>query len=602
MSAQDEQSWARLRRLEAEFLRPHRRTILLGLVGLLGQSVLLLPIPVLQGVVLDRLVNLIRAGAAATSAQTSSAGALIGVVLVASTACHLGRMGLAWWVGAMMGRASQEVVVALRGALHRKLMRLPMAFFDAQQTGRLMARVTSDVGAILVFLNSGFLQLINDLILSAGIAVLLVWLEWRLALVALVAVPLYAVNHHVFASEIHRLSLAIRAQVAIIYALLSERVSAVRVVRSFAQEDAELATLAGRIDEHRALNRDNLRTSARLNALATLISGLGTVGVVCLGAVLVGRGRMTVGELMAFYALVVQLYNPIVRLTQFQSTAASTRVSVERLYEIFDEPEPVVDRPGARAILRPRGRLEFLNVNFSYLPDGVPALENISLAIEPGETVGLIGPSGAGKSTLLALAPRLYDLRASEGAIRLDGHDLRDLRLADLRRTVALVPQQALLFEGTIRSNLAYANPDATERELRWALEASDLARTVDAFALGWDTPVGERGQTLSGGQRQRLALARSLLSNPAVLLLDDCTSALDAETEGRVRRALLELRPGRTTVIVSHKVASVRSADRIVVLEAGRITEVGTHADLVALGGYYASSFDQQTHALRLV
>jgi ABC-type multidrug transport system fused ATPase/permease subunit len=373
-------------------------------------------------------------------------------------------------------------------------------------------------------------------------------------------------------------------------------------VRSFAQEDAELATLAGRIDEHRALNRDNLRTSARLNALATLISGLGTVGVVCLGAVLVGRGRMTVGELMAFYALVVQLYNPIVRLTQFQSTAASTRVSVERLYEIFDEPEPVVDRPGARAILRPRGRLEFLNVNFSYLPDGVPALENISLAIEPGETVGLIGPSGAGKSTLLALAPRLYDLRASEGAIRLDGHDLRDLRLADLRRTVALVPQQALLFEGTIRSNLAYANPDATERELRWALEASDLARTVDAFALGWDTPVGERGQTLSGGQRQRLALARSLLSNPAVLLLDDCTSALDAETEGRVRRALLELRPGRTTVIVSHKVASVRSADRIVVLEAGRITEVGTHADLVALGGYYASSFDQQTHALRLV
>jgi ABC-type multidrug transport system fused ATPase/permease subunit len=295
---------------------------------------------------------------------------------------------------------------------------------------------------------------------------------------------------------------------------------------------------------------------------------------------------MTVGELMAFYALVVQLYNPIVRLTQFQSTAASTRVSVERLYEIFDEPEPVVDRPGARAILRPRGRLEFLNVNFSYLPDGVPALENISLAIEPGETVGLIGPSGAGKSTLLALAPRLYDLRASEGAIRLDGHDLRDLRLADLRRTVALVPQQALLFEGTIRSNLAYANPDATERELRWALEASDLARTVDAFALGWDTPVGERG----------------LLSNPAVLLLDDCTSALDAETEGRVRRALLELRPGRTTVIVSHKVASVRSADRIVVLEAGRITEVGTHADLVALGGYYASSFDQQTHALRLV
>jgi ABC-type multidrug transport system fused ATPase/permease subunit len=626
-----------------------------------------LPIPLLQGWVVDQLVVLemqgtgpvaggadrlgLGSGAAGTS-NSSRVAWSIGLALAATAALHLVRAGLSWAIAARMARISQEVVVALRGALHRKLMRLPMAYFDAQQTGRLMARVTSDVGSILTFIRSGILQLLNDLILSVAIAALLIWLQWQLALAALVAVPLYAINQRLFFKRLRRLSDEIRAQIASLYALLSERVSAVRVVRSFAKEDAELAALDERIDRHRALSWENTRTAAALSALATLISGLGTVFVIGYGVLLVGRGGLTVGELLAFYALVGQLYAPIVRLTQFQATALATQVSVERLYEVFDEPEPVRDRPGARPIVRPQGALQYQNVSFAYKPDGPLVLHDINLAIEPGMTVGILGPSGAGKSTLLALAPRLYDLTeanletpvaeadsnsesratnpnptpsltlnpnltpnsatlaaapvnpshgANQGVVRFDGRDVRDWRLADLRRAVALVPQQALLFEGTIRSNLLYANPEATEPQILRALEIADLAGSVASFPMGLDTPVGERGLSLSGGQRQRLALARAIVAEPAVLLLDDCTSALDSETEARIQQALADSLPGRTIVVVSHKVASVRHADLIVVLEHGTVVEQGTHDELLEQNGPYAETYHQQTAPLAL-
>jgi len=606
-----------LRRFEAEFLRPYRGAILRGLLGLLIQSVLLLPIPLLQGWVVDRLVAYFRTGGivptsvsvtVAAPSKTSVASAIV-LALVCTIALHALRAALSWRIAAMMGRISQEVVVALRGALHRKLMRLPMAYFDAQQTGRLMARVTSDVGSILMFIRSGILQLLNDLILSAAIAVLLFWLQWRLALVALVAVPLYALNQRLFFGRLRRLSDEIRSQVAAIYALLSERVSAVRLVRSFAKEDDELVELDERIDHHRALSWDNTRAAAILGALATLISGLGTVFVIAYGIVLVSRGLLTVGELLAIYNLVGQLYQPIVRLTQFQATALATQISVERLYEIFDEPEPVRDREGAVAIVRPRGLLEYRAVSFAYSPDGPKVLDRVTLRIEPGMRLGVLGESGAGKSTLLALAPRLYDVAdgtdsngQSWGAVCFDGRDVRDLKLVDLRRAVALVPQQALLFEGTIRSNLLYANPEATESQIGQALSIADLTETLASMPAGLDTPVGERGYSLSGGQRQRVALARAVVAGPTVLLLDDCTSALDAETESRIQLALDQHLPDRTCVIVSHKVASVRRADLIIVLEAGRIIERGTHSELLARGGYYAATYQQQTTALATI
>jgi ABC-type multidrug transport system fused ATPase/permease subunit len=286
-------------------------------------------------------------------------------------------------------------------------------------------------------------------------------------------------------------------------------------------------------------------------------------------------------------------------LTQFQATAQATAVSIERLFEVFHEPEPVADRPDARPLENPRGFLEFRAVSFAYRPEGPDVLHQIDLEIEPGTTLGILGPSGAGKSTLLALAARIYDVADDRGAVLFDGVDLRDLKSEDLRRAVALVPQQALLFEGTLRSNLSYARSDVSDDRLWHALEITDLAGAVRSMPAGLETPVGERGQSLSGGQRQRMALARAIIADPVVLLLDDCTSALDAETESRIQDALHEHLPHRTCVIVSHKASSIRRADRIVVVVDGRIVEHGCHDELLELGGHYAENFLAQTESL---
>jgi ABC-type multidrug transport system fused ATPase/permease subunit len=602
-SAPPEHARFRFRRLERRFLRPYRVIILLALAGMLVQSLLPLPIPLLQGWVLDQVAH--HSSELGTRSaelrvphsefRVSNLSWLIVGAMVISVLCYLVRTILGWIVTSVMTRVSLEVVRELTDALHRKLQRLPLAYFDREQTGRVMARITSDVGSLLLFISSGSLQLVSDLVLAAGIAVVLLCLQWQLALVCLVVLPLYACNHRFFAARIKALAAAARVQVAAIYALLSERISAVRVVRSFAREEAELRNLDQRLDAYQATGRSSLWTGALQSALATLISGLGTVAVLIYGVVLVSRDALTVGELLAFYTLLALLYNPIVRLTQFQGIVAGTRVAVDRMMELLDEPEEVSERPGARPIRRPRGALEFRDVSFAYHPEGPKVLDGIQLTIEPGETLGILGPSGSGKSTLLSLVPRLYDVSGA-GSVRFDGTDVRDLKLADLRRAVALVPQQSLLFEGTLRSNLTYALPDASVAAIYRALEAVDLADLVDSLPDGLDTRVGERGVSLSGGQRQRLALARALIADPAVLLLDDCTSALDAATEAHVRRALKRLLPGRTRLIVSHKVASVREADRILVLQSGRVAELGTHDQLLARGGLYAALFAQQT------
>jgi ABC-type multidrug transport system fused ATPase/permease subunit len=567
---------ARLRRLHAEFLRSHRRAILLALACMLLGSLLLPPVSLLQGWTLDRLLETPRDPSALTNVILAALGLALG--------CHLGRMVLVWGGQAIMNRVSLEVVRDLTDALHRKFQRLPLAYFDGEQTGQLMARITSDVGSLMIFLGSGSLQLASDLVLALGIAAVLVWLRWQLALVCFLIVPLYALNHRLFAARFRVLSEQLRGQIGAVYALLSERISAVRVVRAFGREQAELMQLDERIDAHRDLSRAGLWTGARQTALSAFLSGAGTVAVLTAGVFLIRAGRLTVGELLAFCALTAQLYNPMVRLVQFQSGWAATRVAIERMMEVLEAPETLRDRADAHILRVPRGRLAFENVSFRYRASGPKILDGIDLTVEAGATVGVVGPSGCGKSTLLLLPPRLYDVDA--GRIVLDGRDVRELRQAELRQTVVVVPQQAVLFEGTLRSNLLYAAPAASAASIRRVLEALDLEELIASLPLGLETRVGDRGHSLSGGQRQRFALARALLAQPQVLLLDDCTSALDAETEARVRTALDDLLPGRTRIIVSTKAESLGNADRIVVLDGGRIVEPAKaeHHDLASV------------------
>jgi ABC-type multidrug transport system fused ATPase/permease subunit len=476
--------------------------------------------------------------------------------------------------------------------LHRKFQRLPLSYFDGQRTGQLMARITSDVGSLMIFLGSGSLQLASDLVLAIGIAVALVWLRWQLALVCFVVVPLYAANHQIFAARFRVLSERLRNQIGAVYALLSERISAVRVVRSFAREESEIRQHDERIDAHRALSQAGLWTGAWQSALSAFITGAGTVAVLVAGLLFIRVGCLSVGDLLAFVALTAQLYNPLVRLIQFQSGAAATRVAIERMMEVLEAPDSLKDRPDAQAIAAPRGRLVFENISFRYQASGPKILDGINLTIEPGMTVGVLGASGSGKSTLLLLAPRLYDV--DSGRITLDGRDLRELRQADLRQAVVLVPQQAVLFEGTLRSNLLYAAPNASAAAIRRVLEAMDLEDLVASLPLGLETRVGDRGYSLSGGQRQRLALARALLAQPQVLLLDDCTSALDAETKAHVHTALDDLLPGRTRIMVAHDLDSLRKADWIIVLERGKILEQGRPEALVRRDHTFAERYLQ--------
>jgi ABC-type multidrug transport system fused ATPase/permease subunit len=568
------------------------------LAGNFLQTVLLLPIPLLQCWVIDRLLTFTRQGPAGPEDRAQMLS-VITLSLAGTIACFALRTLVAWKCSAAMSRVSLEVVRTLTDLLHRKLQRLPVSYYDRAQTGRLMARITSDVGTLLIFLNSASIGLICDLILALGIAGVLLWIEWRLALVSFLVMPLYLLNYHVFAARTHDLCARAQKQVAAIYALLSEKISAVRVVRAFTNEESEIADFNDCLDIFRDLSWDRLRTGAWQGAAAVLISGLGTVVVLALGAWMVGQEQLGIGAIVAFYALLTQLYNPMVRLTQFQGTMAATGVALERMREVLEEPELMSDLPDAIPVVRPRGEIALENVSFAYHPAGPRVLEEIDLTVKPAMKVGILGASGAGKSTLLALIPRIYEVPPGAGRILLDGYDVRKLRLADLRRAVVLVPQQAQLFEGTILSNLLYARPKAPTPLVQRVLEVTELADMVADLPQGWDTPVGERGVTLSGGQRQRLALARALITEPSVLLLDDCTSALDAETEARIGAALADFLPGRTCFWVSHKVSSVRHADRIIVLENGRIAEQGTHQELLTRGGIYAGTASLQIRPL---
>jgi ABC-type multidrug transport system fused ATPase/permease subunit len=569
-----------MHKLEAAFLRPYRGQIALSLAAMLLQSLLLLPLPILQGWVIDWLVRLSR-----NDGQNRHDVSLVPFFICAVAIpllCLLGRLALGWFSSEQMNRVSLQFVRALTDSLHRKLQRLPLAYFDRQETGQLMARLTNDVGTLLIFLSANSLQLAADLVLALGIIFGLLWLAWPLALLSLVALPIFFWNHRRFSKRLWHLSRDVQAQTAGLYAVLSERISAMHTIRCFGAEDRELSDFSRQLDTQTERTQLNLKATSLQSLAAVLIGGLATAVLVCLAAVLVERGSITTGQAVAFVAYLGLLYQPLVRLTQFCGGMTATMAAVDRITEVLDEPEPVTPRV-ERLPRRVRGELRVQNVSFHYRPHGPLVLEGINLRVEPGMTVGIWGASGSGKSTLLSLIPRLYDLPDGSGRILLDQRDIASLHAAELRRACVLVPQQARLFEGTIRFNLTYAARDADESLIRRALEAVDLAELIDSLPQGLETSVGERGASLSGGQRQRLALARGLITQPPVLLLDDCTSALDAQTEAYVRQQIAEFQPQQTRLMVSHKLESLWTADWLVMLDHGRIIRQGNPRVLLA-------------------
>jgi ATP-binding cassette subfamily B protein len=484
------------------------------------------------------------------------------------------------WVG-------ERFLLSLRTQVFRHLQTLSLDFFERRRLGDVLARLTGDVSSIESFVLSGVADTLAHSLRIVFFAGALFFLDWRLALVTLAVAPVSWLLATRFARLAKRASREKRRRSGSVSAVAEESLANLQLVQAYGREEHEAAHF----------HRENLgsfeaqMTATRVKALfgpaVDLVEVTGAMVVIGMGTWELSRGRLSLGSLLVFLAYVTQLYSPIRGLGRLTNTVYAASAGAERIIELLEQRPAVGDRPDARPLRRADGVLELDDVTFRYPGTRSDALASVSLRVAPGELVALVGESGAGKSTVAKLALRFYDPR--HGSVRLDGHDLRDLRIADVRRNLALVLQETLVFDGTIRENIAYGRPDASDRELRAAARAADADKFVAALEDGYDTVVGQRGRRLSGGQRQRIAIARALLRDAPVLLLDEPTAALDAASSRRILDPLRRLMSGRATLVISHNLLVASEADRIVVLDRGRIVEAGAHTALVAHDGPYA-------------
>ncbi|MDX1421018.1 MAG: ABC transporter transmembrane domain-containing protein [Rubricoccaceae bacterium] len=573
------------------FARPYRGRLALALALLLLWTGVNLVVPLGMKALLDSvfedadgaLLNRIALGLLGLFAFQSVVGAVGGYLLD--------------WTG-------ERVVADLRQRLYRHLHRLGLRFFSETRTGEISSRLTNDVGKVQSAVTDDLQQVLTLSLTLVGSVVLMLALNWRLSLVIFVTVPPVALAARYFGGIVRTLSRQLQDQLADATAVAEEAVGAVRVVKAFGREPYETARYDTTIEALFATaRRRGLLTAVFWNAVAFVFFGA-LVVIFWYGGREVLAARLTAGDLVAFIFYALNIARTVAGASRLYANVNSAAGASERLFELLDTVPEVVDAPDARPLRRPiRGAVAFEGVTFGYEPDR-PVLRDVTFEVEPGQTVALVGPSGAGKTTLLNLIPRFYD--PDRGAVRLDGHDLRTRTVASVRDAISIVAQDIQLFGSSIAENIRYGRLDATDAEIEAAARAANIYEFIAALPEGFATPVGERGVKLSGGQRQRVAIARAILKDPAVLLLDEATSALDAESERAVQEALVRLMDTRTSFVIAHRLATVRHADRILVLDEGQVVEDGTHDGLTARGGLYARlaalQFDEDAFAAAAV
>jgi ATP-binding cassette subfamily B protein len=531
---------------------------------------------------------LIRIGVARGVARHSTAG------LTAATAAFAAAVLVDWWAlwaGARWtGRLSERLLYALRIKVFAHLSRLGLDFYERELGGRILTRMTSDIEALSQLFQQGIVNLVASGLTAAGVAIVLFVLDWRLALAALAVVPPLLVLTVWFRRASDRAYLRIRDKVAMVMARLQESLSGARVVAAFAREDRNFCEFRATAGEHLDARLEGNRLSATYFPTVEFLGQVATALVVVYGAGLIRAGSLSAADLIAFILYLNLFFAPVQQLSQVFDTYQQARAAAVKLGELLATPVSTPEAPAALVPDHLSGALGLEAVRFRYGETDGPgwALDGVDLAICPGETVALVGRTGAGKSTIVKLLARFYDPTA--GRVTADGSDLRLLSLPAYRRQIGLVPQEAHLFSGTVRDNIAYGRPDATDAEIADAARAVGADEFIAGLPAGYDTPILERGRSLSSGQRQLLALARARLVDPAVLLLDEATSNLDLRSEARVAAAMGTLSRGRTTIIVAHRLATAARADRIVVLAGGRVIEEGSHAALLAQRGVYAA------------
>src|ERR1700756_4123450 len=489
---------------------------------------------------------------------------------------------------------SRDVEFDLRNDLFEHLESLPYSYYQKTRTGDIMARATNDLNAVRMLLGPAIMYSANTIVFTAGALAFMVGISPKLTIWAFLPLPIVSIVLQYFGRRIHERFERIQAMFSDISARAQENFSGVRVIRAYGQEKAEIAGFETSNREYIARSLKLVRLMGMLWPTLETMLGLAIVLVLWLGGREVLQNRINVGDFVAFNTYMVQLTWPIIALGWVINIFQRGTASLGRIHQLMLEKPEITDAPNVHVPTSDEqliGDIEFRNLQFAY--DGVPVLHDINLQIPAGSSLAIVGPTGSGKTTLVSLIPRIYDVEA--GMVLVDGKSVRDYPLAFLRRNIGFVPQETFLFGETIRENIAFGVTDATDEGGQWAADAANIASEIEDFPEQYKTIVGERGITLSGGQKQRTAIARALIRNPRILILDDALFSVDTQTEDKILNHLREVMQGRTTIFISHRVSTVRNADRIAVLHGGRIVELGTHEELLARNGYYTDLYNKQ-------
>ncbi|MBQ0066694.1 MAG: lipid A export permease/ATP-binding protein MsbA [Phascolarctobacterium sp.] len=492
----------------------------------------------------------------------------------------------------LMSYVGQKVVVDLRQLAFEKIQRLPMAFYDKNKTGTIMSYVTNDVNALQTALVDNVVELVTEAVVLIASIVAMIYLDWKLFLFTAATFPFVLWFIDVFGKKIRKSGAKIQSVVADITSVLQESVSSARVVKSFVREDYEIKRFDKENTDNFYANMKNVRLNAILTPVIELVAAIGVTAILWYGGNSVIKGEITAGSLVAFLTYAVNISNPIKRLSRVIAAIQKALAAAQRVYDLLDLPEDIKNASDAMILPPVQGVVEFKHVDFEY-NSGEKVLNDINFVSKPGQIIAFVGPSGAGKSTIASLLPRFYDI--TNGAIMVDGMDIRKVTLESLREQVGIVPQETLLFNGTVYDNILYGRLDATADEVEAAAKAANAHDFIMELPNGYQTMLGDRGVNISGGQRQRIAIARAILKNPRILILDEATSALDTESERVVQDALDRLMVGRTSFVIAHRLSTIKNADRILVLEHGCIVEDGTHDELLAKNGLYAHLYQIQ-------
>ncbi len=579
-------------------LRPHAKALAMGLLAVIGETIADLLQPWTLKIVFDNVLKprplheqgwlnqivLATAGEGRLAILRLAAIAALAIA-VFGAACSYAEKYLTTSVG-------QWVMHDLRRTLYSHVQRLSLSYHDHKQTGDLISRVTSDIDAIQSFIASGVLGTLINTLTLAGMVGVMFYVNWRFTLVALSVAPVLFAVVYSYTRRIKKASREVRKKEGEIVSVIQEVLTSIRVVKAFAREDYEQRRLEEESLESVEIALRARGLKAKLSPLVEIIVAIGTSMVLWFGARMVLQGNLSAGSLIVFILYLGKMYKPMQELSKMTDAFSKASVGYERIREILDTEREVADLPGARPAPQFQGRVEFENVIFHY-ERGAPVLHDVTLQIEPGQTAALVGPTGAGKTTIASLIPRFYD--PVSGVVRIDGNDIRRFTQKSLRQQISFVLQETLLFHGSIWNNIAYGKPGVSRAEIYRAAELANAHDFIDQMPQGYDTVVGERGVTLSGGQRQRIAIARAVIRNSPILILDEPSSGLDAASEKLVFEAVDRLMEGKTSIVIAHRLSTIQRADAIFVVEGGTIRERGTHDELLRSGGLYSELYELQ-------